>query len=119
MHKGWFDHKPHETEECTSCHLAEKSGAASDLLLPDLASCRECHGGESARAAVPSGCAMCHDYHMDEGAPSMLIRKRVGGRKSDKVQAETKTLRAADAERRTVRKNVVEGKGGTARVGLW
>jgi hypothetical protein len=100
MHKGWFDHKPHEVEECTSCHLAETSGVASDLLLPDLASCRECHGGESARAEVPSGCAMCHDYHMDEGAPSMLIRQKVGGKKKDTVIADTATLRRAAAERR-------------------
>ncbi len=100
MQKGWFDHRAHRTEECSSCHLAEKSGSASDLLLPDLASCRECHGGESARAEVPSSCAMCHDYHMDEGAPSMLIRERVRGKKKDTDIADTAKLRRAAAERR-------------------
>jgi hypothetical protein len=81
MHKGWFDHKPHETEECSSCHQANASESSSDVLLPDLASCRECHGGESARKEVQSSCAMCHDYHMDGGQPAMLIRARVRGKK--------------------------------------
>lgn len=81
MQHGWFDHKPHETESCSSCHAAGKSNSASDLLLPDLASCRTCHGGETARAKVQSSCAMCHDYHMDEGAPAMLVRQLSGGKK--------------------------------------
>jgi predicted CXXCH cytochrome family protein len=79
--KGWFDHRPHAQETCVSCHAAPRSNASADLLLPDLASCRECHGGEGSRADVPSGCAMCHDYHADEGAPAMLLRKRVHGRR--------------------------------------
>ena len=102
MHKGWFDHKPHQTEECATCHKADSSDDASDLLLPDLASCRTCHGGESARKAVPSSCAMCHDYHMDDGAPSMLIRQRVRGKKKDTTiaDADPASLRRAAAERR-------------------
>jgi hypothetical protein len=89
MHKGWFDHRPHATETCQSCHKAEASASSNDLLLPDLASCRECHGGETTSKAVPSGCAMCHDYHMDGGAPSMLIRQRVRGKRQDNVIAAT------------------------------
>ncbi|WP_324749821.1 cytochrome c3 family protein [Sphingomonas sp. LY54] len=83
MHKGWFDHKAHETQSCSSCHAAGRSNSATDLLLPDLKSCRTCHGGESSATEVPSGCAMCHDYHMDEGAPAMLVRQRVRGKKKD------------------------------------
>jgi predicted CXXCH cytochrome family protein len=83
MHKGWFDHRPHEQEKCETCHKANTSNAASDLLLPDLASCRTCHGGEASNTDVPSGCAMCHDYHMDTGTPSMLLRQRVRGKKRD------------------------------------
>jgi hypothetical protein len=87
MNHGWFDHRPHSTESCASCHAAGKSSAASDLLLPDLASCRTCHGGERTSKPVASSCAMCHDYHMDEGAPSMLIRQQVRGRKRTSVAA--------------------------------
>lgn len=78
---GWFDHRPHAQTECAVCHEAPKSDAASDLLIPGLDSCRTCHGGESSNSDVPSSCAMCHDYHMDEGAPAMLLRKRVHGRR--------------------------------------
>ena len=87
MHKGWFDHKPHETETCESCHKAPTSASSNDLLLPDLASCRTCHGGESSAKAVPSSCAMCHDYHMDTGTPSMMIRQRIRGKKRDQAIA--------------------------------
>ena len=80
MHHGWFDHRPHQQTECSTCHSAERSGSANDLLLPNLASCRTCHGGESS-GEVPSTCAMCHDYHMDEGVPAMLLRQRVRGRR--------------------------------------
>lgn len=70
MSDGWFNHKAHAQEKCTSCHSAEKSSTSSDVLLPNLASCRTCHmGGDDRRAKVPSGCAMCHGYHPTQGAP--------------------------------------------------
>jgi hypothetical protein len=81
LRHGWFDHRPHATQSCASCHAADRSNAASDLLLPDLQSCRTCHGGERTSKPVASSCAMCHDYHRDEGAPSMLIRQQVRGKK--------------------------------------
>ena len=65
---GRFEHEDHEQEKCASCHKAATSGSASDLLLPGIATCRECHGGErDAKADVPSGCAMCHSYHLPGG----------------------------------------------------
>jgi predicted CXXCH cytochrome family protein len=91
MHHGWFDHKPHEQEKCETCHKANASGSATDLLLPDLASCRSCHGGEGSSSDVPSSCAMCHDYHMDSGTPSMLLRQRVRGKKRDTTVASADT----------------------------
>ncbi len=70
---GWFTHKAHRQEKCTSCHVAGKSASSADLLLPDLKSCRTCHLGEDAAAPkVPSGCAMCHDYHVSTLAPRGL-----------------------------------------------
>lgn len=84
MH-GWFDHEDHknlpdkEGKTCTRCHAADTSDASSDLLLPRVAECRECHEGESARAAqVPSGCAMCHSYHPrtePAAAPPRIARR--------------------------------------------
>ena len=66
--KGRFEHEDHAQETCASCHEAATSGAASDLLVPGIATCRTCHGGESdASADVPSSCAMCHSYHLPDG----------------------------------------------------
>lgn len=83
MDKGWFDHRAHATQSCASCHAANRSNAASDLLLPGIDSCRACHGGEGAAKAVPSSCALCHDYHFSAGQPAMLERLRLSSRSKD------------------------------------
>jgi hypothetical protein len=80
MQHGWFDHRAHQQTECATCHNAAGSQSANDLLLPGLETCQTCHGGESS-GEVPSTCAMCHDFHMDEGTPAMLLRQRVRGRR--------------------------------------
>ena len=67
---GYFTHEAHKKEECTDCHAADTSKAASDLLIPDLKSCRDCHLGATAvktKKIVPSSCAMCHAYHVPAG----------------------------------------------------
>ncbi len=73
---GWFTHAAHKQEKCTSCHAADRSNSAADLLLPDLKSCRSCHAGEVApRGKVASNCAMCHDYHLTQQAPRGTARR--------------------------------------------
>ena len=67
--RGWFDHAAHTSETCASCHAAAKSRDAADVLVPGIATCRQCHGGESSTAQVPSSCAMCHSYHQKQDAP--------------------------------------------------
>ena len=67
---GFFSHEAHKKEECTDCHAADTSKVASDLLIPDLKSCRDCHLGATAvktKKIVPSSCAMCHSYHVPSG----------------------------------------------------
>lgn len=77
LNHGWFNHAAHKEEKCTSCHAADRSNSASDLLLPDLKSCRSCHSGEVApRGKVPSSCAMCHDYHLKALAPRGVEPRR-------------------------------------------
>lgn len=61
--KSRFDHGSHANVACTECHAARSSAASTDVLLPGIEVCRRCHQGEAAAAAVPSTCAMCHDYH--------------------------------------------------------
>ena len=73
---GWFTHAAHKQEKCSSCHAADRSNSASDLLLPDIKSCRSCHAGEDApRGKVPSNCAVCHDYHLTQQAPREVARR--------------------------------------------
>ncbi len=69
MMHGWFDHAAHSTEKCESCHAAKQSSVATDLLVPGIKTCRNCHGGEASAAKVPSSCAMCHSYHVKQDAP--------------------------------------------------
>ena len=70
---GWFSHAAHKQEQCASCHGVERSQSAGDLLLPGIKTCRTCHQGEDAAAPkVPSGCAMCHNYHVSGQAPRGL-----------------------------------------------
>ncbi|MBV9931880.1 MAG: cytochrome c3 family protein [Alphaproteobacteria bacterium] len=76
---GWFDHRPHAAQSCGSCHQAARSNAASDLLIPGIATCRGCHGGERTAKPVASPCAMCHSYHARPGAPAMVVRQRLRG----------------------------------------
>lgn len=115
---GWFDHARHTTmvlngqslggdQACLSCHgnnpneagptpmLAASSNAAN-LMLPGLESCQRCHvdEGSNVRVAgqqVPSSCALCHDYHMDGGVPSLILHRRVRG------ERRTTTLRPVAA----------------------
>ena len=63
MPKGLFDHASHEAMACTDCHAATTSEVSSDVLLPPVENCQQCHGGERASARVPSTCIMCHLFH--------------------------------------------------------
>lgn len=62
-----FDHKAHEFESCSSCHKAEVSKQAEDVLMPDLESCQTCHSGsDTSLNKVESNCGVCHGYHIHE-----------------------------------------------------
>ena len=72
--KSHFDHASHTTMACADCHKAETSDASSDLLLPDIASCRACHAGEAGgHDKLKSGCISCHGYHES----SHLLQKQL------------------------------------------
>jgi predicted CXXCH cytochrome family protein len=69
MPKGRFDHSRHSAPGCVDCHAAPDSDKATDVLLPQIATCQACHGGESAAQRVPSTCVACHDFHLDFHQP--------------------------------------------------
>lgn len=75
MNRAWFDHRDHDTSvtACGTCHTAAASNSASDLLLPGIAVCRDCHvGAHPEKGKVTSECSSCHSYHTRPGAPRVL-----------------------------------------------
>lgn len=61
-----FTHAKHSTMQCKDCHQADTSASATDLLIPGIDNCRQCHAGESGGSKVASTCIACHRYHQSE-----------------------------------------------------
>ena len=62
--RSTFTHAKHSAQTCTSCHDVRASRRAEDLAMPDIASCRQCHGGGAAgQGRIASDCATCHRFH--------------------------------------------------------
>jgi hypothetical protein len=51
---------------CESCHAATVSSDSVDLLLPQIETCRLCHGGVESSAQIQSTCIDCHRFHQAE-----------------------------------------------------
>jgi hypothetical protein len=67
MPRARFNHALHITQPCTSCHdTAERSKRSSDILMPRIAKCRECHGGAGDTSKLSSDCVMCHRFHLPQ-----------------------------------------------------
>ncbi|HEU4530656.1 MAG TPA: cytochrome c3 family protein, partial [Steroidobacteraceae bacterium] len=70
MPKAHFSHARHSTTltACTTCHAADRSARATDVLMPGIQACRDCHGGATrlagSQALVPSDCTLCHSFHV-------------------------------------------------------
>jgi hypothetical protein len=70
-----FLHRSHRELECSSCHTrAARSRQTSDVLIPGIELCRECHQNTESRwprqtPAAPTRCTACHAYH-DRAAES-------------------------------------------------
>ncbi|MCU0891247.1 MAG: cytochrome c3 family protein [Sandarakinorhabdus sp.] len=94
--QGRFPHGKHRSFEgktgqaaCLACHDgAMTSKAATDVLLPGVASCRQCHGApvKALFAGAPkagASCDTCHAYHdgvndrINPGAPVPAGHRRV------------------------------------------
>ena len=63
--KSRFKHVKHRSFACADCHKAADSKQSSDVLIPDIKKCRECHvGSQPARNKVASTCELCHGFHV-------------------------------------------------------
>jgi predicted CXXCH cytochrome family protein len=67
--KSVFSHVGHKNMQCESCHEATTSAVATDILMPSIGDCRQCHGGENAKGLLASNCITCHAFHLDNQAP--------------------------------------------------
>ncbi len=60
-----FDHEAHRLATCESCHgKVRESTSASDILLPRIARCRECHADPGKPGKIDSPCLQCHGHHL-------------------------------------------------------
>jgi hypothetical protein len=64
-----FDHSAHRALDCKDCHAgAERSKDSTDVLLPGIRECTECHGPSASKAGKVVGgagdsCTECHRFH--------------------------------------------------------
>ncbi|MEY4966122.1 MAG: hypothetical protein RL274_1705 [Pseudomonadota bacterium] len=82
---GSFNHNVPEHRQnskgapsCATCHKANTSTNAEDLMLPRIATCSACHGKTKALSATPASaaCAGCHGFH-SPGEPVTGRRKEL------------------------------------------
>ncbi|TAL04631.1 MAG: hypothetical protein EPO08_00810 [Rhodospirillaceae bacterium] len=64
--KAEFTHAKHRDVACSTCHSSKNSMSASDVLIPGVAVCQSCHGGEKSNDRVPSTCITCHRFHRSD-----------------------------------------------------
>ena len=63
--KNNFAHNQHSNTECSACHNTANSKQSSNISIPDISTCRSCHGGaKPARNKVTSTCESCHGFHL-------------------------------------------------------
>lgn len=69
MPHAHFSHRDHAMSECTDCHEAKDSEKSTDVLMPSIEVCRDCHGGASSKSRLKSTCMTCHFMHNPEMEP--------------------------------------------------
>ena len=71
---GKFNHELHQKGlTCVDCHKVMTSELTSDLNLPSIKSCVECH---SPKGGIDDRCIVCHSYHNSQ--PGSLSPKASG-----------------------------------------
>ena len=68
--KSKFSHAQHKNAACADCHAATGSKDSSDILIPDIATCKGCHTGlHPDNNKVVSTCDSCHGFHAEVQHP--------------------------------------------------
>ncbi len=58
-----FSHQSHQSMTCNDCHNASLSKLSTDVLIPNIDNCQQCHGGSQSQNLIPNTCIDCHGYH--------------------------------------------------------
>jgi predicted CXXCH cytochrome family protein len=65
-----FNHRAHAVQKaltgdaaCLSCHKAKDSKDSSQVLIPDIDNCLQCHSDRYVKDQVTVQCVSCHRYH--------------------------------------------------------
>lgn len=83
MTLGEFDHSLHQKGlTCLDCHNVMKSELTSDLNLPGIKSCTECH---SPQGGIDHSCTTCHTYHNTLSPFTPLSKTPAEPAKADKA----------------------------------
>lgn len=76
-----FHHGAHDSLSCESCHSGVRdSQQTSDVLLPGVETCQNCHHDTGKNERVKTNCVMCHSFHNSQSlSPELrLILKHNG-----------------------------------------
>lgn len=86
MPQARFNHKSHAQSQCADCHDVARSMESSDVAIPEIETCRECHGGSKpVEKKVTSSCMLCHGFHdashpwNSEAKPNAVAEARGAG----------------------------------------
>ncbi|MEM8789973.1 MAG: cytochrome c3 family protein [Pseudomonadota bacterium] len=96
MPRANFSHERHKEMDCEGCHSATVSASATDVLMPQISGCRDCHSvkaenkdeimaflreiaGQTTATDAPApkpgtkaasaDCSTCHSFHKDGQEP--------------------------------------------------
>ena len=80
-HAPNFTHDRHRMIDCEKCHEGvRESSPTSDVLLPRLANCTDCHAENDGRSQTASTCRTCHEYHLRPQRPFAASLAQAGWR---------------------------------------
>lgn len=63
-----------DSTSCISCHRADTSHEARDVLMPEKEICLACHGTDRDLGRNTNACITCHVFHSNTGSPAIETR---------------------------------------------
>lgn len=81
MPKAKFPHSAHSMSNCATCHQAEKSKKSSEVLMPAIGVCQDCHSEKAPmQKRVSAECGTCHGFHNPHESTETADKKDLKGK---------------------------------------